>query len=483
MKSRGFILTALLLLSCAPAMAESAKSGKPAAKAAAADSNSVASILGQALDRANGISDMQQKSAALSKLVDVQIQAGDLDVALQTASSIPNSDVRARAFAQVAFARAKAGDSDAAYSVAELATQGEATGLKVALSAHQQQDYRNIVLKAIGAAQAARGNVAAVRLTAAKGTTSSDIANEYLRLIGRAQMKAGDLAGAEKSFVDYLRSMPDSGAATDTGSLALELMASSQLEFDDVAGAQETAARIHNGATQAAVLARIASAQAQTGNRDTAAKTAAQALATAQAYRDLYGYDKSRALLEIVKANIAIGDFSAALGIARTVPDGFTKSQAFAAVAVAEAKAGDLSAALQTANFIVDDAAATNHEDALQEIAVALAEAGNIVGARATAAALPNDYDTSDVAGAVAIALARAGDYKAGLATADTLLDTDRRAWSFRIFAVSGIARAQAEAGDVAGAKAWIATLNSPALEASALMGAAEGLMAKPGRT
>ncbi|MFZ0878557.1 MAG: hypothetical protein WA002_03620, partial [Candidatus Acidiferrales bacterium] len=231
------------------------------------------------------------------------------------------------------------------------------------------------------------------------------------------------------------------------------------------------------------VLARIASSQAQTGNRDTAAKTATQALAKAQAYRDLYGFDKSRALLEIVKANIAIGDFSAALGIARTVPDGFTKSQAFAAVAVAEAKARDLSAALQTANFIVDDAAATNHEDALQEIAVALAEAGNIAGARTTAAALPNDYDTSDVAGAVAIALARAGDYKAGLATADTLLDTDRRAWSFRIFAVRGIARAQAEAGDVAGAKAWIATLNSPALEASALMGAAEGLMAKPGRT
>lgn len=469
----------MALSSAASARAQTARPAKPASKSAPKETVTPASALSDALARAQAIIDPVQKSSALSKLVDVQIKGGDLAAALQTASSISNSDVRARSLAQVAFARANAGDLDAAYAIADVVTHGNATGLSVPLSAHQQLDYRDTVLKAIAAAQANRGDVAGARATAAKGTSSGDIANEYLRLVARAQAKSGDAAGAEKSFIAYIRSMPDSGAATDTANQSLELLAAAQLEFADIAGAQATAARIRNGASQATVLSRIAVALAQHDQGDAAKAALAQAVTAAQAYRDLYGYDKSRAFLEIVKAEAATKDFHAALDTARQISDGFTKNQAFAFIALAQAKSGDAPAAVQTVDSIVNDAAAKNREDTLQDIAIAQADAGNLAGAQATLALLPNDYDTSSVTAAIAVAQARAGNFKAALSTSDLLSEHDRRAWSFRIFAVRGIAKAQAETGDAVAAKLWIASLNTPALEASALMGIAEGLLAK----
>jgi hypothetical protein len=481
--------TAALILALLPALlaaaatttayAQTPRPAKSATKPAPKEIVTPASALADALAEAQAIADPSQKTTALSKLVDVQLKSGDLAGALQTASSLPNSDVRAHALAQVAFAHAAAGDIAAADAIADLVMRGNATGLSVTLSTRQQRDYRDTVLKAIAAAQADRGDVAGARATAAKGTTSGDIANEYMRLIAKAQAKSGDAAAAEKTFAAYIHSMPDSGAATDTANQSLELLAAAQLEYGDIAAAQATASRIRNEASQSTVLSKIAVALAEQNQGDAAAKSLAQAVAAARAYRDIYGYDKSRAFLEIVKAQIAIKDVHAALDTARQISDGFTKNQAYALIAVAQAKSGDAADAVQTVNSIVNDAAAKNREDTLQDIAIAQADADNIAAAQATLALLPNDYDTSGITAAIAVAQARAGDFKDALATSDLLSQNDRRAWSFRLFAVRGIAKAQAEKGEAAAAKAWIASLNTPSLEASALTGIAEGLVAK----
>jgi tetratricopeptide (TPR) repeat protein len=475
----------LLILALAISLAHSANaqpraSQKTAAKPAVKEAVSVESALAESIKRAQGIADPPQKSAALAKIIEVQIKMGRLAEAHQTIWLIPSSEDRARAFSQVAFAEAEAGKLDAAFATADLATRGESTGLKVSLSEQQQRDYKNMVLRGIASARAAAGDVEGIRRAESAAILSGDIANKFLREIARAQVKSGDVAAAEKSFAEYFRSMPDSGTSTDPASLASASVAAAQLEFGDLVGVLASAARVRDGAAQATILAGAAKAQAEHGDRATATATIARALAAAQAYRDLYGYDKSRAFLEIAKAQSALGDFRGAQDTARQISDGFTKTQAFTAIAIAQARAGDVPGAMQTANSIVNDAAATNHEDAIKEIAVAQADAGNITGARATLAQLPAGYDTNTVTAAIAIAQAHAGDYKTALATSDQLPESDRRAWSLRIFAVRGIARVQTEAGDAAGAKEWIATLNAPALETSGLLGVAEGLV--PGK-
>ncbi len=465
---------AIVIASATNAFAGGAQ--KSTAKPTAKDSVSVQSVLAESIKRAQAISDPPQQSAALAKIIEVQIKLGRLDEAHQTVWLIESSGDRARAFSQIAFAEAEAGKVDAAFATADLATRGEATGLKVPLSEQQQRDYKNMVLRGIAAARAAAGDVDGVRRAESAAIVSGDIANKFLREIARAQVKSGDIAAAEKSFADYYRSMPDSGASTDAGGQATASIAGAQLEFGDLAGAAASAAQIRDGAAQAIIFAGIAKALAEHGDRSGAAAAIAKALAAAQAYRDLYGYDKSRAFLEASKAQSALGDFQGARDTAGKISDGFTKNQAFTAIATAEAHSGDFGGALQTSNSIVNDAAATNREDAIKEIAVAQADAGNIAGARATIAQLPAGYDTNTVTAAIAVAQAHAGDYKTALATSDQLAESDRRAWALRIFAVRGIARVQTEAGDAAGAKEWIATLNSPALEASALLGVAEGL-------
>jgi tetratricopeptide (TPR) repeat protein len=471
-----FCAFALAAVFAMPMVALPQMTQKANGKAAAKIPITIESVLTESVKRAQDIADPPQKSAALAKIIEVQIKLGRLGEAQQTIWLIPSSEDRARAFSQVAFAEAESGKLDAAFATADLATRGEATGLKVPLSEQQQRDYKNMVLRGIAAARAAAGDVEGVRRAEAAAILSGDIANKFLREIARAQVKSGDTSAAEKSFADYIRSMPDSDASTDAASQAAASVAAAQLEFGDLAGVLVTASRVRDGAAQAIILAGVAKAQAEHGDRNGATATIAKAIAAAQAYRDLYGYDKSRAFLEIARAQSALGDFTGARDTAGKISDGFTKNQAFTAIAITQARAGDFAGALQTSNKIVNDAAATNREDAIKEIAVAQADAGNIAGARSTIAQLPSDYDTDTVTAAIAVAQARAGDYKAALATSDQLLESDRRAWALRIFAVRGIARAQTEAGDGAGAKEWIATLNSAALESSALLGVAEGL-------
>ena len=483
------IAAATLLAAASPAPRHS--STPPVAKASNADSARAA--LTDAVARANEIQDPIQKSATLDKIVEIQIKAADLSAAQQTASAIPDSDRRAHAYAAVAYARAASGDPNSAYALADEVTHGEATGLKLALAPEQQRTYRNAVLKAVASAQASRGDIAGVHATMAKASISPAGANDFLRLLGKAQVKSGDAGAAEKSFTDYLRSMPDAGVTADINTQALALVCAAQLEAGDIAGAQATAERVHNGATEATLLAQIASAEAvpSPGNdaqgiaasasaAPAGAKNVAKALDLADSYRDLSGFDKSNALLRIAAAQSSLSDFRGALQTASKITDGFAKNQALTLIAVAQAKAGDVSGAQQTANSIVNDASAKNREDALAEVSIALAYAGDIPSAEKVENLLPMDYDVSAVTSELAIAQAQAGDAKTALLTIDRLSEHDRRAWRFRIAAVYGIAKAQGRTGDATGTRAWITALGSQELEASALTGLAEGLVEGP---
>jgi hypothetical protein len=471
-----------------------------------ANSDLARAAVADAVAQANQMKDPALKSIALEKIVEVQIKAADFSGAQQTASVIPDSDRRAHAYAAIAFARASGPDANSAYALADAVTQGEATGLKLALAPEQQRIYRNGVLKAIASAQAARGDVAGVRATIAKAAPAQFSANEFLRLLGKAQVKAGDAAGAEKSFTDYLRSMPDAGVTADIQTQALALLCAAQIEAGDAASAQATAERVRNGATQATLLADIATAEAGPvaatdsqpapastdaapaansagslkDNPTAANKNVAKALELADAYRDLSGFDKSNALLKIAAAQAALSDFRGALQTAAKITDGFAKNQALTLIAVGQAKAGDVSGAQQTANSIVNDASAKNREDALAEVAIALAASGDMANAEKVENLLPMDYDVSAVTADLAVAQAQAGDVKSALITIDRLNQSDRRGWRFRIAAVNGIAKVQGRAGDANGARAWISSLGSPELEASALTGLAEGLTEGP---
>ena len=171
-----------------------------------------------------------------------------------------------------------------------------------------------MVLRGIAAARAAAGDVEGVRRAESAAILSGDIANKFLHEIARAQVKSGDISAAEKSFAEYIRSMPDSGASTDAADQASASVAAAQLEFGDIAGVLSSAARVRNGAAQAIILAGAAKAQAEHGDRTAATATIAKAMAAAQGYHDLYGYDKSPRIPRNRKSAVSSRRFSRRAG-------------------------------------------------------------------------------------------------------------------------------------------------------------------------
>jgi S1-C subfamily serine protease/ribulose-5-phosphate 4-epimerase/fuculose-1-phosphate aldolase len=242
-----------------------------------------------------------------------------------------------------------------------------------------------------------------------------------------------------------------------------------QAQAGDIAGALAAARSIEDAYWRALALADIAEAQAQAGDRQGAAQTFAQAVATARSIEHAYSHAPSylrasassfraSALREIVRVQALAGDIAGALATARSLEDAWVRAPAFAAIAQAQAQAGDITGALATARSIED---ASERAPALADIAKAQAQAGDRQGAAQTVAqalATARSIEgTSKRAGAlanIAQAQAQAGDrqgaaqtFAQALATAQSMENASGRAW-----ALPDIAEAQAQAGDRQGA-------------------------------
>ncbi len=242
------------------------------------------------------------------------------------------------------------------------------------------------------------------------------------------------------------------------------------LNFGDIAAARRTAALIRGGSkddkenrSEAEVY--IAAAN---GDFEGARKIAVSELQSA--------YQKSSTLFDIADKQVAAGDMA---GAKKTLADAAKlaltvdqekglgiqsswaiKGQLQEMIVEAQAKAGDIAGANKTADQIIskkDQNVSFHKSSALSTIALALAKTGAVAAAKKsltaaeTAAGLIEVEDTwhKDRAhSSITKAQATAGDIAGAQKVADSINDAGRRAG-----AIESIAVAQAEAGDLAAAK------------------------------
>jgi RNA polymerase sigma factor (sigma-70 family) len=198
------------------------------------------------------------------------------------------------------------------------------------------------------------------------------------------------------------------------------------------------------------------------------------------------GAGKTQNMRVLVEALAASGEIEAAKeAIGAFGDDRASKARALVALARAQAKAGDRPAARDRLREALADAVAVRHlpdvinddptrrkDEAMQEIAVAQSEIGEIDDALATVASYGTDQWKAGILAQIAPAQARSGDIRAALKTAEKIRDLAQQAEAY-----SGIARVQAEAGREPDARSWAVQLTSPEARALALVGLVEGTL------
>jgi hypothetical protein len=236
---------------------------------------------------------------------------------------------------------------------------------------------------------------------------------QVLDMIAMTQAESGDTAGAKQSAEGIVVNASEDAATADAElgwkKDAYAAIAGGEAGRGDIDGAQATVASIIDPDTKSLAYEYIAQALARKG--DIAGAKRFAALAT--------GTDQTRADRAIAAALATTGNFEEAKAIAGSLDDDYEKVQALTAIAQAQAKAGDSSAAKQT-------------------IELARAAAANV-----------GDYLASATWGAIAMALVKAGD----LDGANSLRKIDE------VRIARDIAVAQADLGDIAGAKQTIAQI------------------------
>lgn len=155
-------------------------------------------------------------------------------------------------------------------------------------------------------AQLRKGDLAGAQQTTAQ-ITYKDYKGFALKEVAQAQVQAGDLAGAEATA----QGMPYHDAQGEV----LGKVAKAHLAKGDLAKAQQLAATISYTYAWPALTRAIAEAQAQAG----AASEAQQTLTAAQQHLQTWndgdhwnGYPRENALLQIVEAQLRIGDTAGA---------------------------------------------------------------------------------------------------------------------------------------------------------------------------
>ena len=250
----------------------------------------------------------------------------------------------------------------------------------------------------------------------AGGLTNASGRADALHWVAKAQVRAGDHAGARATVSEAKRT---AGQVDDAYSRAQILASISdvQARAGDETGARASlveairaAEAIDNPEQRRVTLADIAEGQARAGDTEGALRTAGQIDLPSATYalRDIAGAQARRgdvvgalrtagriddvrqhgmALTSIIKAQIQTqiqtGDVAGALSMVERIKDVFQRERSLSDIAEVQAKKGDVIGAMQTAKKI-------NHYPhlrsiALREIAEALAKAGNITEALQTA--------------------------------------------------------------------------------------------------
>jgi hypothetical protein len=258
-------------------------------------------------------------------------------------------------------------------------------------------------------------SILADALAAAHQIDDGKLKAQALDLVATAQAQSGDITGAKQTAGSIVVDTSGDSAVADieTGfkNDAYAAIAGGQAETGDVDGARATAAGIQDSEAKELAYQYIAQALARKGDISGAKSFAEQASGPHQIQADV----------TIAGAEAADGNIDDAIAIAKAMDDSYQRVQALSLIAQAQAKAGYVTAARHTIELAMT--AAPDVEDCF---------------ARATYSA-------------IATAMVQAGD-----------LDGANNLRKFDGWIISQIAIAQADMGDIAGARATIPQISDP---------------------
>jgi hypothetical protein len=308
------------------------------------------------------------------------------------------------------------------------------------------------VLCAVACVQAQAGNIIAALETAELIDDLQDQAAQAYR-------------GWEESHDKNILAMKAMGAAfgdlisvSDTRVIALCKIAAAQARAGDSANALARAIQITRTDHKVRILCDIALAEAQMGDQVSSRKTLDIALAEAEAEAEVSTWG-SVYLRNIATAQAQSGDTTTGIEIAHRINDSYQKVLAMCAIAVSEAKNGDITLARRTfaktlkiARTLKSPKSIWEKDNisiwlgALQRIAIAQAQAGDIEAALVTARRIHNTtfgQETPEWIEAlqeIAAAQAQKGDSAAAL---ETVQQIGRAEWKAKV--ISAIAASQAQ--------------------------------------
>jgi len=501
----------------------------------------------------------------LRKIAAVQAEAGNLKEAEKTVASITDAHHEVMAWADIWFARAMAGD-EAGESLALQNTFQKRDTLMAKDWLKVYQIIRDGMRRLIAAGKISAAQRAAAAVPAWGGQVSPR--SQFLYFLAREQLKTGNFTDAKLTLQQLLESvgivknqdawawalmtigMDQAEAGDGAGARATFRMAFEAAEaIQDAARAQaakreirkaqdegerklalalanaghiheavETAAALKPRVVKASLLAKIAEIQAKSGDVFGARQTAT-ILRSEE--------DKSRALAVVTQVQADSGDILGAFETAALIR-GTGRAHALRVIADVQSKTGDRKRALETWGKAAEAAIRDWDFGELTEILESQIEAGDLDGAKRSAAAIPHNSfaqmwlssaqaQTGDIHGAlkrisaihdprfkglglrnVALVQAKTGNVTSALETAATIEEAN-----VRYEALGWIAHVRAEDGDVRGAieiatriedvtwKAWAFTTIARAQikagdrrGALAVLGlAAEAAMVIPGET
>ena len=228
---------------------------------------------------------------------------------------------------------------------------------------------------------------------------------------------------------------------------------------DPFRSAREAIQGVSDDAERVALLVRVAEARARAGDPAAARETLREALGRAAALRD--GVARGMALREVATARLRMGDVADAVAVAGEIGGASHRNHLLFLLAHEQAEAGDVTGARKTAAAITDD----QRDSALAAVARAEARAGDAAAARRTTDGLRHQpLARATALEEVALAEARAGDKAAAAETlreVRRLYDATLADARNRNGARAGVAVLQARIGDIPGALRAAAGLES----------------------
>jgi RNA polymerase sigma factor (sigma-70 family) len=283
-----------------------------------------------------------------------------------------------------------------------------------------------------------------------------------LMSVAEAQAKAGQKDAAAKTFAEAIEAARRvRGSEKDH---RLRDVAEAQARAGDVKAAKETADGIEMEDSRASALSAVATAQAKAGDFKGAEETIGTITSDVR---------KGEALMALLEARAKAGRLDEASAAAAQITEDFGKIRAGASLARAHHRAKDAKAVarhIEEARKVYDalpedDKMRDTKSAAAHVLAEALAETGDVAGARKLAEAVKKEPWQWIALGRVAAAQARTGDVKGALATAAAIKNDP-----LREEAVKDVLAEQLKAGDVKGARKTLEGLKRPYWRAESLI-------------